>query len=148
NATGTLLSFVVAGVVTLGFLLSGYAGLKLGLHHLRIVPHVLARVARIALPTWMENLLLWSGQSAIAMLVMRGVDKAVGIEGITMATHNATLRIESLAFLPGFGFGIACSALVGQYLGAKKPDEARHAAVLCNRLAVSTMALAAVPMIF
>ena len=41
-----------------------------------------------------------------------------------MAAHSAVIRIESLAFLPGFGFGIACSALVGQYLGAKRPEDA------------------------
>ena len=64
-----------------------------------------------------------------------------------MAAHTAVLRIESFAFLPGFGFGIACSTLVGQYLGAKKPKEAAHAVALSNRLAIITMTLAAIPMI-
>src|SRR4029077_16078667 len=44
-------------------------------------------------------------------------------------------------------FGIACSTLVGQYLGAKKPAEAAHAVALSNRLAIATMTLAALPMI-
>jgi putative MATE family efflux protein len=147
NALGTLLAFAVAGIVTFGFLLYGDGGLKLSLRHLRIVPHLLARIAKIGLPSWYEGMLLWGGQAMIVMLVMKQVDDAIGKPGITMAAHNATLRIESLAFLPGFGFGIACSALVGQYLGAKKPDEAHHSAVLCNRLAVITMTLAAIPMV-
>lgn len=148
NATGTLLAFAVAGIVTFAFLLYGDAGLKLRLRHLRIVPHLLARIAKIGLPSWYEGMLLWGGQAAIVMLVMKQVDDAIGKAGITMAAHNSTLRIESLAFLPGFGFGIACSALVGQYLGAGKPDQAQRSAVLCNRLAILTMSLAAVPMVF
>jgi putative MATE family efflux protein len=147
NALGTLLAFAVAGAVTFGFLLYGDAGLKLRLGHLRIVPHLLARIAKIGLPSWYEGMLLWGGQALIVMLVMKQVDEAIGIPGITMAAHSATLRIESLAFLPGFGFGIACSALVGQYLGAKKPEEAQRSAVLCHRLAIATMTLAAVPMV-
>jgi Na+-driven multidrug efflux pump len=67
---------------------------------------------------------------------------------MTMAAHSATLRIESLAFLPGYGFGIACSALVGQYLGAQRPLEAERAARLCTRLAMATMITAAIPMVF
>jgi len=148
NATGTLLAFIVAGVMTALFLLSEKAGLKLRLRHFKIVPHILARVGRVALPSWVENILLWGGQTSIVLLVMGQVDDAIGVSGATLAAHNATLRIESMAFLPGFGFGIAASALVGQYLGAKKPQEAQHAAVLCNRLAVGTMTVAALPMIF
>jgi putative MATE family efflux protein len=148
NAVGTLLAFAVAGVVTFGFLLYGRGGLKLRWRHLRIVPHILWRIARIGLPAWLEGMLLWSGQFIIVFFVMARVDRAIGKSGITMAAHNATLRIESLAYLPGFGFAIACSALVGQYLGAKKPEEAERSAVLCNRLAVQTMTVAAVPMVF
>jgi Na+-driven multidrug efflux pump len=81
------------------------------------------------------------------MLVISPTDLAIGVNGATMAAHTAVLRIESFAFLPGFGFGIACSTLVGQYLGAKKPNEAKHATTLSNRLALITMTLAAVPMV-
>ena len=150
NATGTLFAFMVAGIVTFGFLLYGDGGLQLRMRHLKIVPHLLQRISRIGIPSFLEGMLLWGGQLVVVMLVMGAVDKAVGHagSGVTMAAHNASLRIESLAFLPGYGFGIACSALVGQYLGAKKPLEAQRATVLCNRLAVLTMTLAAIPMVF
>ncbi len=149
NATGTLLAFAAAGTVTLAFLFYGDAGLKLRLSHLRIVPHLFLRVARIGVPSWLEGLMLWGGQLTVVMLVMGAVDKAIGHagSGMTMAAHNSTLRIESLAFLPGFGFGIAASALVGQYLGAGKPAEAQRAGVLCGRLAFFTMSITAIPMV-
>lgn len=157
NATGTLLAFLLAGVLTFGLLLSDKAGLKLRLSHFRIIPRLLKRVVRIGLPSWVEGLILWGGQALVVTLVMKPVDDAVrtaggaalaGASGMTMAAHSATLRIESLAFLPGYGFGIACSALVGQYLGARKPEEAERAARLCKRLAVLTMTVAALPMVF
>jgi putative MATE family efflux protein len=153
NATGTLLAFAVSGTFTMGFLLRGKGGLRLRLSHLRIVPHLLMRVTRIGMPSWAENVLLWGGQTTVAMLVMKPTDDALAAaagatrDGVTMAAHGATLRIESLAFLPGFGFAIACSTLVGQFLGARKPEEAQRAAVLCNRLAIGLMTLAALPMV-
>jgi putative MATE family efflux protein len=147
NATGTLLAFIVQGAVTFWFLVGGWAGLRLRPRHFRIVPHIVARVARIAVPSWLENLLLWGGQMAVVLLVMGRVDEVIGISGATLGAHTSVLRIESLAFLPGFGFGTACAALVGQYLGAGKPGEAVRATVLCNRLAVMTMTVSAVPMV-
>ena len=141
-----------AGVLTLGFLRWGRAGLKLRLRHFRIIPHVLKRVAKIAVPSWLENLLLWGGQTSVVLLVMGQVDKTVGgvggVSGTTLGAHTSVLRIESLAFLPwDLDFGTACAALVGQYLGAKKPEEAERATVLCNRLAFWTMTIMAIPMV-
>ncbi len=78
---------------------------------------------------------------------MGQAEENLKLSGATLGAHTSVLRIESLAFLPGFGFGTACAALVGQYLGAKKPAEAQRAAVLCNRLALLTMTLSALPMV-
>jgi Na+-driven multidrug efflux pump len=131
NATGTLLAFAIAGVMTVAFLLSGTAGLRMRTRHLKIVPHLLKRVLKIGIPSWLEGLLLWGGQACIVIFAINPTDEAIGVVGTTLAAHTATLRIESLAFLPGFGFGIACSALVGQYLGAGKPDQAVRAVRWC-----------------
>jgi Na+-driven multidrug efflux pump len=37
---------------------------------------------------------------------------------VAMAANSITVRIESLSFLPGLGFGVATSTLAGQCLGA------------------------------
>jgi putative MATE family efflux protein len=44
------------------------------------------------------------------------------------AAHNVVITIESLSFLPGLGYAAATSALVGQGLGAKRPDESQASA--------------------
>jgi putative MATE family efflux protein len=147
NAFGTMVAFLIGGAATLVVLLSGRAKVKLQLRHFRLIPHVLRRVLRIGAPSWLEGLLLWVGQFAIVILVINRTDLALGASGVTMAAHNTVLRIESIAFLPGFAFGIAASALVGQYLGARAPDQAKRAAHLANRLAIGTMTAAALPMV-
>lgn len=147
NAFGTMVAFLIGGVATAVIMLGGWSRLHLQWRHLRIVPHVLWRLLRIGTPSWLENMLLWGGQAVIVVFVISVNDKAIGLDGVTMAAHNAVIRVESLAFLPGFGFGIACSALVGQYLGAGRADLSARAAKLCNRLTLITMTLAALPMV-
>ena len=146
-ALGTMLAYLAGGIATVALLMSGKTRLRLRLRHLKPSFPVLQRVLRIGLPSWLEGMLLWLGQFLIVAFVINTTDTAIGLPGVTMAAHNAVLRIESIAFLPGFGFGIAASALVGQYLGAGRPDEARHAARLANRLALATMTALAIPMV-
>jgi Na+-driven multidrug efflux pump len=157
NAVGTMLAFTVSGVATLWLITSGKAKLRLRRRHFRIVPHVLRRVLRVSLPSWAEGILLWGGQFIVVAFVNKMNDHALSsffseplekLSGLTMSTHNAVLRVESFAFLPGFGIAIATSALVGQFLGAKKPDDAHKTTLVATRLAVITMTLAAVPMVF
>ncbi len=143
NAFGTMLAFLVGGVATLTLLLSRKTRLKIELRHFRIVPHVLSRVLKIGLPSWAEGVLLWTGQFLVVIFAIN----AHNDHGVTLAAHNAVLRVESLAFLPGFGFGIAASSLVGRYLGALQIDQAVRAAHIAKRFALITMTVAAVPMV-
>lgn len=49
----------------------------------------------------------------------------VGLGTTTFAAHNTIINIDSISFLPGIGLGIAVTILVGQSLGAGKPEEAK-----------------------
>ncbi len=144
NAFGTLLAYATGGVGAAMVLFSRRSRLRIKWRHLRIAPHILMRILKIGMPSWFEGILLWGGQFLIVIFVINSRNDP---NGYTMAAHTGVLRVESIAFLPGFGFGIAASALVGQYLGAGKPDEARRAAHIANRLALITMTVLAVPMV-
>ena len=43
---------------------------------------------------------------------------------ISFAANTAAVATESFSFMPGYAFAIAATTLVGQRLGAGKPDEA------------------------
>ena len=43
----------------------------------------------------------------------------------TFAAHQIALQAESLSYMPGFGFAIAATTLVGQGLGAEIPPAPR-----------------------
>jgi Na+-driven multidrug efflux pump len=55
------------------------------------------------------------------------------------AAHALTMRVEMFAFAPSFGFGMAAAILVGQSLGAKKPDLAKRTGYLAQRYCVAAM---------
>jgi putative MATE family efflux protein len=56
------------------------------------------------------------------------------------AAHQVGLAIEAFSFMPGYGIAVAAATMVGQNLGAGKPDHARISAYEANRLAVILMA--------
>ncbi len=64
------------------------------------------------------------------------------------AAHQVGLAIESFSFMPGYGVAIAAATMVGQNLGAGRPDEARLSAAEANRLAIVLMAGMAVVFFF
>ncbi|MCB9741855.1 MAG: MATE family efflux transporter [Alphaproteobacteria bacterium] len=74
----------------------------------------------------------------MAFLVFVGVLARVGEAAV--AGHVIALRIVSLSFLPGFALGEAAGVLVGQRLGAGRPDEARRAWKIAMALGVLIMA--------
>jgi putative MATE family efflux protein len=75
------------------------------------------RLVRVSLPAAAEPLLLQGG-----FLVY---NKAITLLGtLPMAAHRAAITVESLTFMPGLGFAVAGSAVVGQFLGAGRPDKA------------------------
>jgi putative MATE family efflux protein len=49
------------------------------------------------------------------------------------------LRAESIAYMPGVGFGLAATTLAGQYLGAKRSALAREAVLSATKLVMLVM---------
>ena len=65
-----------------------------------------------------------------------------------LAGYQVGLRIEGIAFMPGFGFSIAAMALVGQSLGAKNPDLAYSEAKTVVKIAAGFMGFIGLFLIF
>ena len=71
--------------------------------------------------------------SSMSFLVFVSIITAYGTA--ELAGYQVGLRIEGIAFMPGFGFAIAGMALVGQNIGAKHLDKAYNMGVISGRIA-------------
>jgi putative MATE family efflux protein len=95
---------------------------------------VARRILGLGVPASIEQLLMASAFLVLTILVARlGTD--------TLAAQRISMSALSFSFLPGFGFGIAATALVGQSVGARRPDAARGVARIATTWAVLWMSL-------
>jgi Na+-driven multidrug efflux pump len=62
-----------------------------------------------------------------------------GLGTEALAAHRVVINALSLSFLPGIGFGLAATALVGQSIGARRAAEASAIARIALRWAVIWM---------
>jgi len=108
----------VSFVLVLYLILSGKLVLKLKLRW-RFSLTMAKRIMRIGIPTLIDRS-LFSFYSFLYMSIVTRFGK------VALAAHQVGLRIESIAYMPAFGFNVATSTLVGQNLGAGKPEDAEN----------------------
>ncbi|HEX6288487.1 MAG TPA: MATE family efflux transporter [Herpetosiphonaceae bacterium] len=117
-AWGMGIGRAVGGIVIVGLLLRGCGVLKLDR-----LPYpdreILRRVTRVGLPTAGEMLAFQSALVLFARFITH-------LGTVPYAAHNTVVTVESISFLPGMGFAVAATTLVGQSLGAKHPQRARE----------------------
>ncbi len=100
--------------------------------HLRIDTVLVGRVLRVGVPAILERLVISSGM----LVYIRAV---AGLGTVVYAAHNIANNAESLSFMPGLAFATAATALVGQGLGAGRPDFAERSAREALRLGLAVM---------
>ena len=87
-------------------------------HILDVNISTIKRILRISLPATLDASLTQMGYLFfIKIVTMLGT--------VSLAAHQIAIRIEALSFMPGFALGVATTTIVGQSLGANKPDLAR-----------------------
>ncbi len=135
SAVGAAVARMVGGMVVLFLLFRGRGGLRINLRQaVRFDARTARRILQIGIPTGVEQLLMRLGQSAFLRVVT-----TLGMTAC--AAHAVALNAESLSFMPGFGFSIAATALVGQGLGAREPHRSETAGYLSYVLGASLMSL-------
>lgn len=119
-ALGTALSHVLGGLVVIAILMRGRFGLKLTPS--LFVPRfdLFYRLLRISVPAGFDSLSIVVGQFWFLSIVNK-----FGV--VASSAHGIALVWEALGYLSGAAFGTAAMTLVGQNLGAKRPDEAARA---------------------
>ncbi|MBM4435780.1 MAG: hypothetical protein FJ029_00805, partial [Actinobacteria bacterium] len=90
----------------------------------------LRRVLRVGLPAAAEQVVFVAGFLMFSVIGLQ-------LGTVSYAAQNVIGTISSIAYFPAFGLGVATSALVGQSLGARRPDLAwrfGHQAALAGLL--------------
>jgi putative MATE family efflux protein len=115
-AIATAIARFTATVWVIYVLFSGKFVIQLSLKKLWMFDSVLIkRIVNIGLPAAGEQFALRGGQIIFARIV-------AGLGTITFAANQICFSILGLTFMPGMAFAIAATTLVGQGLGANRPE--------------------------
>jgi putative MATE family efflux protein len=98
---------------------------------------VIREIVSLGVPSALE-------QSASALALVTLTAMVVGFAPPVVAAYGLGNRLASLVFLPAIGLGRATNTMVGQNLGAKKPDRATRAVGLAAGTGAGVMFLVAV----
>src|SRR5206468_13055021 len=124
-AAGTVVAYILGGLIQIIVLLQGRGGIRLHLHRLAPHWHNLRRLLRIGMPSGLEGLLL-STANAIIVVIINRMDRTF----VSSAAHNNAIKIESASYLTGFAFATAAATMVGQSLGMRDPHRAAKSSYL------------------
>lgn len=116
-ARGTALSTVLGGSAVLLVLARGRAGLRLRLPLLRPDWELLRRLLRVSVPAAVDSLSIAAAQLWFLSIINQ-------LPYAESSAHGIALRWEALGYLSGAAFGTAAMTLVGQNLGARRPEQA------------------------
>ena len=109
------------GVVYLFFRLwRGGAHIRVQRRHLRIEPRTLAILVRLSATGMFQSLVGMSSWLALIRILS-------GFGSAALAGYTIGVRIIIFALLPSWGLGNAAATMVGQNLGAGKPERAEQA---------------------
>jgi MATE family multidrug resistance protein len=132
SAIGAATGRMIGGLLVIALLLKGRSGIRLELAGLRPDPGLIRRILRVGLPSGMEQLLFRSGHMVFARILAE-------LGTVSYAANQVAMNGWSLSFMPGFGFALAATTLVGQRLGAADPEGARQRGYTAYRIAAVLM---------
>ncbi len=111
-AWGTVLARNIGGALSLAVLISSKHGI--GLHIRDFMPlhrRIFARIWHVAYPAIAERVL-----NSTSYAFFMGMVASLGTT--VLAAHQIALNVESLAFMPAFGMGVAITTIFGQAVGS------------------------------
>ena len=132
SAMGAATGRMIGGLLVIALLLKGRSGIRLELAGLRPDKGLIRRILRVGLPTGVEQLFFRSGHMVFARILAE-------LGTVSYAANQVAMNGWSLSFMPGFGFALAATTLVGQRLGAGDSEGAEQRGYTAYRLAATLM---------
>lgn len=90
------------------------------------------RILKLGIPAAIEQLLISSSFLTQTIVVAQ-------LGTLMLAAQRVSMNAMSISFLPGFGFAMAATTLVGQSVGAQRPEEGALAARIATQWAAIWM---------
>lgn len=120
-ALATAFAQTVGCLLVLYLLASGLTPLRVRFTDFISIDRVLiSKIFKLSVPAGFEEALLSLGRIVGSLML-------AGLGTLAFAAHQVALTAESLSYMPGYGFAVAATTLVGQSLGAKQYAQAhRH----------------------
>lgn len=119
-AAATAIGMFVGGMFTLFVAFFRKNGFEISLKEsYRIDWKLMKKIFRISLPAMLERICM----SSSGIFVTRSV---ATLGTASLAANSLALTAESMSFMPGFAFQMATTTLVGQCIGADRPDRAKE----------------------
>ena len=90
---------------------------------------LLGRIGKVGLPAMLEQVVMQGGFLMIQVVLS-------GMGTLTMAVMQIGNSVNSIAFIPIWGFGLAATTLIGQTLGEGRPEVAKKAGQEASRISL------------
>ncbi len=131
-AIATIISASLGMLYSYSHLFSGKALVKLRFKKLAYSSEIVKGILAVSIPTT-------ASQGALAVGIFF-LNKIVASFGSTaLAGFGIAIRLESVAILPAFAVGLAALAVIGQNIGARQYERARHASLTATIAAFAFM---------
>ncbi len=127
-AIATSIGHFAAASIIFATLLRGRGGLHLNWPDFTTLDWpLIGRLFRIGIPAALERLIM-----SLSIMLHVKIVATLGTTAVAVSTLAG--NIEQLSFMPSIGFAVAASTLVGQNLGARRPEEAMRSGWAATRL--------------
>ena len=135
-ALGSALAFLVVSSAMLWYLLRRSPELKISgtSGSFRPTRQCLKRAVKIGSPIALERTVMTSAQIAVTAIV-------APLGPVAIAANTFAITAESICYMPGYGISDAATTLVGQSLGARRPQLTRRFALITLALGIAIMSL-------
>lgn len=119
-ALGTVVARGIGGIMILMILFRGRSPVTLEWRRLLVLDlDLMRRIVRIGIPAALERTAMSIGHVLFSRIVAT-------LGTTAYAAHHLAVVAESVSYMPGFGFSMAATVLVGQGLGAGDPEMAER----------------------
>lgn len=136
-AWATVIGRLIGFVWALWHLSVGDGNLHVHRQHLGVEPKTMYSIATLS--GWGTFQVALSSLSWIALVRITAMFGATAMAGYTIA-----IRVLLFALMPAYGVGAAAATMVGQALGAEKPDRAEQSVWTAARINVAVLSLTGV----